>query len=715
MTLALAFILLAAAAVLGVVGGTAGPPGAAAGRTTAALAWLLTAAAAVLAAVAGAAGIGGRGQTVRLGDLGGLGSASLHVDRLSGLFLLISCAVAVPVLLAGAYRDAADRPRLPAAVALTIASVLVIVTSDHLFVLLFGWESLTVAFYLLTGYDRHLPGRARASVAAVTFGKVSGAALLAGGLLLAARAHTFVLAGFGAAGHSAATEVAYGLLLFGFAAKVGVVPVQVWLPPAYAAAPGPARAVMAGVAVNVGFYGMWRTLEILGPAPVWLATAVLIVAGVTALLGIAHSAVHPDLAGLIAWSSVENAGVITAGFGAALAGSAAGNRQLVAAGLLAATAQVIAHSLGKSLLFTATAVIEDGTGTTDLDALRGLVSRFPYAGTGLVIGSLTLAGLPLTAGFASEWFTLESLMQQFRVSRLPIQLASATAGALVALTVGVAGVTFVRLIALTAFSRPATAPSPTQPAADHRAGHRVAVIVLSAGCLGVAALAPLEVRLIAAGLQPVVGSAAQDALASPWVLQPVFAEFSALSPSWLWIVIPALTGLAGLLAVAFSGSRLWRVRRVPVWSSASPGVHRGVGYTSFAYANPMRKVLANLLLTRGQLQQGDPPPAAAGRDGQTLPAPLHAVIGTAQPQPAGGDALAPASGDPLPSPDAGSALQYQVDVVEVVDRYLYRPAGVALLALVRTAKRLQSGRLDAYLTYMLIALVAVLAVVTAAA
>lgn len=681
------FALLAAAALLSVLSRRGSLSDLSLARTIVPAAWLLEAAAAVLATVTGALGIAGHVHTLGLGGLGGLGPAQLRVDRLSGLFLVICFAVAVPVLLAGASRSAADRPRLPAAIAMTLAAVLVILTADHLFVLLFGWEALTFAFYLLSGFDRNAPDRPRASVYAVMFGKLSGAALLAGGLVLGATRHSFLLADLGAGVHAAAWEVGYGLLVLGFGVKVGLVPLQVWLPPAYAAAPGPARAIMAGVAVNVGFYGMWRTLQVLGPAPVWLATIVLVVAGITAILGIAHSAVHPDLAQLIAWSSVENAGVITAGFGAALVGSAAHNAQLQAAGLLAATAQVIAHALGKSLLFTATSAIEADTGTTSLDALRAITRRLPWSGTGLVIGALTLAGLPLTAGFASEWFTLESLMQQFRVSQLSMQLASATAGALVALTVGVAGVTFVRLIALTAFGCLPTEPQTS--AADRAIGHRCATVALSIGCLGLAALAPLEVRIIAAGLQPVTGSATRGALKSPWVLQPVFAEFSVLSPTWLWLVIPALTAIIALVAVLFSGSRMWKVRRVPAWSSASSGVDRGVGYTSFGYANPMRKVLANLLLTRGQLRQVQASPGEAEPEDRAELYPL--------------------------GPDSPASLHYRVDIVEVVEQYLYQPVLVALLTIVRVAKRLQSGRLDAYLAYMLIALVAVLAVVTAVA
>jgi formate hydrogenlyase subunit 3/multisubunit Na+/H+ antiporter MnhD subunit len=576
-------------------------------------------------------------------------------------------------------------PRLAATVAFALVSVLVVLSADHLFTLLFGWEGLTFAFMLLAGFDRHRPAARRATLLAGTFGKMSGAFLLAGGALAAASAGGLSLADLASA---APAPWPMTLLLIGFAIKVALAPVQVWLPTTYATAPAPARAVMAGAAVNVGFYGMWRTLELLGPAPASLAVCVLVLAGVTAVLGIAHAAVHPDLRGLIAWSSVENAGVISAGFGVALAGSATGDELLVAAGLVAATAQMVAHALGKSLLFVAAAQIERVRGATDLESCRGISRELPWTSAGLVIGAVTLAGLPLTVGFASEWLTLESLMQQFRIDDLPIQLASATAGALVALSVGVAGVTFVRLVALTAFS----SPDRHRPRRHEPRAQSVAVLVLGAGCLGMAAAAPWEVDLLVAGLRPLVGRAAAGAHASPFVLQPVYAGFSSLSPSWLWLVLPTFTGVAAAVAWSLSGSRVWKVRRVPAWSSASPGVDRGVGYTSFGYANPMRKVLSNILLTRSQLQQIERAERIeAGR--------------------LAGDDAGPRNG----AGRDGADRTYEVDVVEVVEQFMYRPAYAFVRLLARLVTRLQSGRLDAYMAYMLVALLAAVALVAALA
>ncbi len=636
--------------------------------------WTLVAAAAAGTA-AGAQGVSGSGARVDLSSVLVLdGAGGLRVDRLSGLFLVVSCAVAVATLLAAQAGHAA-RPRLPAALALTLGSVVVVLTADQLFVLLMGWELLTLGFYLLSGFDRVLPGREHASVAAAVFGKASGASLLAGGALMAVQAHTLIIPDMGHA-TGGTRDVAYALLLLGFGIKAGLVPVQVWLPPTYTASPGPARALMAAVAVNVAFYGMVRTLQVLGAPPVWLVTITLLIGGLTALLGISHASVNMRLTGLIAWSSVENAGLITVGFAMALVGAVEHLTSLVAAGLLASIAQVIAHSLGKSVLFSSASLIEDAYGTVVLDDLRGVARSHPIAGAGLIVGSLTLAGLPLTAGLASEWLTLEALMQQFRVGSLPLKLASAAAGALVALTVGIAGVTFVRLVAMTAFGTPASPMRDGETKASVDA--RVGVTLLGLSCLAVSLLTPLEVSLIAAGLRDIVHGTISGAMATKLVIQPVFPGFSALSPTLLWLVLPLLTLVVLAMTWAVSGNRLLRVRRVEPWASGSPGVARGVGYTSFAYANAMRRVLGNVLHSTSSLEV---------RSGDAVQALSREVRGP---------------------------LTYRVDVVEVVEHFVYRPLQRSGLTLVRVVKKLQSGYLGAYLLYMLVALVALLITVSVA-
>lgn len=263
-------------------------------------------------------------------------------------------------------------------------------------------------------------------------------------------------------------------------------------------------------------------------------------------------------------------------------GSAVRDQRLIAAGLLAATLQMIAHTAAKSLLFTASAGLEETAGSDDLEVLRGMGRRAPWSGTGLAIGSLTLAGLPPTAGFVSG--------------------------------------------------------------------------------------------------------------------------FSILSPAWLWIEIPVLSMLAGLFAWAVSGRRLLRVRRVPAWRSATIGVQGPDSYTDFAYANPTRRVLANVLHTRSEVR------VLAGDGGGQID-----DAGGAPEAPGGPDDEPALGHEPRPAVPGPPHLGYRSDVVEVFETYGYRPAVRLVMAVVAVAKRLQSGRLDAYMLYMLIALIAVIAVVTAMA
>jgi formate hydrogenlyase subunit 3/multisubunit Na+/H+ antiporter MnhD subunit len=679
--LAAGFILLAFAAAAGLLlprpGWTRGAP--------------YLAGAAGSACLAAAGGLALTGRTVRLDTVGWLGdpigtgqAPGLAVDQLSGLFLAMAFGAAVPVSVAfaswAARPDSPATRMLAAGYALALGAVAVIMTATDAFTALFGWEALTAAFYLLAGARRTEPDRVGAARITVAFGKLSGAALLLGLLLLAARSHSVVLASFAGVPGGAARTAAVVLLMAGFAVKAGLVPFHVWIPRGYGAAPGPARAVMAGVCVNVAFYGMWRTLTLVGHPPGWLAGVLLLLGGLSALLGIAHAAVQNRLSKVIAYSSVENSGLIITGFGVAMTGAAAGNRELVATGLLAATLQMVAHTAAKSLLFSSAAGIEAAVGSDDMEMVRGMGRFTPWSGTGLAVGAVTLAGLPPTAGFVSEWFLLESLMQQFRVTALSGRLTLALAGAAVALTAGFAGVTFVRVVGMVILGP----RRPDRPAGcEYSWPGRIALAVLAVCPLAIAALTPLEIRVIAAGLSPAVPAGLTiGALKSPWVLQPVFDGFSILSPTWLWIEIPAMLVLVVLLTLGLSGRRMLQVRRVPAWRSATIGVEGADSYTAFGYANPTRRVLASVLHTR-----------------------------------AGVEELSPAdSPDDGPAESAGSSaphLRYVSDVGEVVESLLYRPAARLFAMVVTAAKRLQSGRLDAYLLYMLIALVAIVAVVTA--
>jgi formate hydrogenlyase subunit 3/multisubunit Na+/H+ antiporter MnhD subunit len=256
------FFLLALAIVVDVLGGVGR-------RAVRGWPYLLCGVSAVLFTAVGAEGIAGGAPRLSLDEFLGFGATALRVDRLSGLFLVISFAVAVPVAAvsitwARRHPEQVRARGLASACALTFGSVAAIMTANNVFCFVFAWESLTLAFYLMTAHDRTRPENATAAVVTGVLGKLSGVSLTVGFLLLAARSGSFTLSTFADLPRSGLRDAAYLLLVLGFAVKVGILPLHVWMPRGYAAAPGPMRAVMAGVAVNVGFYGMWRTLALLG-------------------------------------------------------------------------------------------------------------------------------------------------------------------------------------------------------------------------------------------------------------------------------------------------------------------------------------------------------------------------------------------------------------------------------------------------------------------
>ena len=605
-------------------------------------------------------------SVVSLDSILGFPRSSLVVDPLAGLFLVITSGVALMVSL-GFISWVRPGPRvggrgLAAAYSLLLAAVATVIMAGDAFLFLFAWEILTLSFYALVAIDRHHEDRSAAAHLTLGMGRSGGAFLLVGFLLLATRVGSYVLFTWHSVPAGTVQSVAYLLIFVGFAAKVGLIPFQGWMPAAYSAAPGPARAAMAAVAMNVGVYGFWRFLGLLGRPPEWLAILALVLGGTTALLGVAHATVQSDLMRVVAYSSVENGGIIVAGFGIALAGASIGSPGLEAVGLLAASLQAVAHAIAKCALFLSAGNFEAECGSTALEDLRGSGRRRPFSGGAFAAGALTLAGLPPTIGFVSAWFILEALMQQFRLPGLALKIPMALAGALLALTAGFAALAFVRLLGVVVLGE------------DRNRGMRgpgwagaVALTLLGVGCFAIAAVTPLEIRFLARGLGPVVPAAVMlRALKSPFVLQPVFADFSILSPSWLWAAMPILFAVTVGLSWLLSRGGIFKVRRVSPWLSASGEIAGEDSYSAFGYANPARHVLAAVLRTQRGVESID-------------------------------------------SSQGDSSLEYRSDVVEPVEKYVFQPVVQGTLWLSRQAKRLQSGRLAAYVAYMLIALVAALA------
>jgi hydrogenase-4 component B len=621
------------------------------------------AAGSVLLVIVGmSAGLGGSEPVVGLGSWLGFGHSALRADGLAGIFLALTGLTGAAVSLS--YIELPAGRLMTCLAATLLLFVAIAIGSDNGFLFLLAWELVSVCVYLLAsaGSER---GDLVAGYLSGGLAKLGGAALLAAFGLLYADTHSFSLTVWAHAELSGAQRgLLFALFLTCFATKVGVLPLQGGIPAGYGSAPRLGAASIS-VALCAGFYGLWRfEFDILGPLPAGCGDALLIVGSITALAGITYALTRDDLRQFLGYSTVEHSGIAITGLAVALLGQAAHNRQLAAAGLLAATLQVCAHNLSKTLALITIDRVSIATGERAIGGLGGLRRRLPFSATALAVSSLTLAAIPPLGGFVSEWFIFQALLQGFRMPTLLSQLLCALAAAALALTAGLGLLAFAKFYGFVFLgtSRTRLAGQVREPSRLPIGAGLLAVVVLFLG-----AVAPWEIQAIGAGLQGQLGfNLASVAITHPLVLGPVFENFSVLAPTWLYIVLPSYAILAWLIALGSQRRR--QPRREPVWISGSAADLAAVQYRPSAYSNPMRRILRGPLGYRSRLL--------------TLE------------QPAG-------------------STRYVLDtrVVLAVDRFLYAPATRSAQWVAALVRRSQSGSLSAYLLYMLVATLAALALI----
>ena len=625
------------------------------------IACVCSAAGSVLLVIVGvAAAIGDATPVVALGGWLGFGHSALRADGLAGIFLALTGLTGAAVSLA--YAELPAGRWLTTLAATLLFFVAVAIGSDNGFLFLLAWEAITVCVYLIAN-----AGRDRRDLVAgyLTGGlaKIGGAALLAAFALLYAHTHSFSLQVWSHAPLPAGTRgVLFALFLLCFATKVGLLPVQGGLPAGYGSAPRLGAASLS-VALCAGFYGLWRfEFGVLGPLPVWCGDTLLVLGGITALVGIAYALTQDSLRRFLGYSTIEHAGIVLVGLGVALLGHAAHNPRLAAVGLLAATLHVCAQNLAKTLALIGIDRVEVATGERTEDPLGGLSRVLPLSAFGVGIACLTLAAIPPLGGFVSEWFTFEALLQGFRMPTLLSRLLCALAAAALALTAGLGLLAFVKFYSFMFLGRARR----TLAGLREPSGRPLALVALSAVILVLGTVAPWEIHALGSGLRALLGfNAASSVISHPLVLGPVFASFSVLAPTWLALVLPAYALLALLIAVSAGPGK---VRRAPVWVTGSGADLSAVQYRPSAYSNPMRVVLRGLLGYRTRLVQTD-------------------------------------------DDESGPRFVLENGVVLAIDRFVYAPLAGAALHVAACVRSLQSGRLSAYLLYVLIALIGALSLV----
>ena len=447
----------------------------------------VTAVAGAAGAVAGALALTGRTYAAAAPNLIPFGGAYISVDALSGVFLAVTGAVvaASAVYGIGYFRREGPGRAVQALWPLFALALLLVPIAASVTTFLYAWELMALASLLLV-CSGHGEQTRSAGLWYAVMTHLGLAAVLAGLVWLGAAAGTGSFVGIAAAAAGISPTVrgaVFVLCLIGFGSKAGLVPLHAWLPRAHPEAPSPVSAVMSAAMVNLGGYGLIRVgFTLLGGGSRWWWLTLLLLGAASAVYGVLQASVTADLKRLLAYSTVENLGLILLAVGAAGVFDLSGRPALAALALAAALLHTATHAAFKTLLFLGAGSVLQSTGTRDLDALGGLRARMPATAGLFALGALGAAALPGGAGFPSEWLLLQSLIHGRAVPGTTVAITLPVAVGAVALSAGLAVATFVKALGTGFLAKPRSPEA--QRAREAGPAMRTGMTLAAAACLG---------------------------------------------------------------------------------------------------------------------------------------------------------------------------------------------------------------------------------------
>jgi formate hydrogenlyase subunit 3/multisubunit Na+/H+ antiporter MnhD subunit len=542
--------------------------------------------------------------------------AHFRLDALSGFFALIlgvgGGAASLYAIGYGRHERAPGRV-LPFYAAFLGAMTLVLLADDA-FSFLFAWELMSLLSWALVVADHRDAGSRQAAFVYLGMAAFGTMALLFAFGLLAGTGGGYDFAAMPGVERSPAVAAAVLLLMLaGAGSKAGVVPLHVWLPLAHPAAPSHVSALMSGVMTKVALYGFVRVVfELAGPLPWWASAVVILVGAGTAVMGILFAMVDGDAKRVLAFSTIENVGVIVAALGLALAFEANGMTTLAALALTAGLFHAFNHMLFKSLLFMAAGAVLTATGRRELDRLGGLIHRMPVTAVLALVGVVAIAALPPLNGFASEWLLFQGILQSPDLPQPALQFLVPAAGGMLALAAAVAAACFVRFYGTIFLGMPRTKVAGEAREVDRFSLGAMAGLALL--CLLAGALPGAFLDLMAPAVEVAVGGRLPAQLGNPWATLVPVAEVRSSYSGLLVLVFVALSGFLAARVVHRFASR--RLRRGPAWDCGTPTRDPLVQYSAGGFAQPIRRIFGTLLGARETVEM--PPP------GSVLPARLRA-------------------------------------------------------------------------------------------
>jgi len=520
--------------------------------------------------------------------------ANFRIDALSAFFLMVvnvgGAAASLYGLGYGRHENAPHRvlPFFPA----FLAGMNLVVMADDAFTFLLSWEFMSLASWALVLAHHREASNAKAAYVYLVMASFGTMALLLAFGLLAGTDGAYGFASIRAAEHTSFVQaLVLVLLLLGAGSKAGLVPLHVWLPLAHPAAPSHVSALMSGVMTKVAVYGFIRVVfDLLGEPAWWSSVVLLVLGGGTAVLGILHALMETDLKRLLAYSTIENIGVIFVSLGLALAFRANAMDWAAALALTAALFHVLNHSLFKSLLFFGAGAVLTATGERDMDRLGGIIHRMPVSSVAFLAGCVAISALPPFNGFVSEWLAFQAILQSPSLPGWGLKILVPAVGGLLALAAALAAACFVRAYGIVFLGRPR---SPEAERAREVDRCSLAAMGLLAGlCLLAGILPGLVIDSLAPVTRALVGGAMPAQASVPWLsIVPIAESRSSYNGLLVFLFIAISAWLAAWLVHRFASRD---IRRGPAWDCGFPVRSPSTQYTAGSFAQPIRRVFGTL-------------------------------------------------------------------------------------------------------------------------
>ena len=533
---------------------------------------------------------------------------------------------------------------------LLVVSMILTAVARHAVAFLVCWELMSLSSFFLVVFDNGKEEVYKAGILYFTMMHVSVVLLMLGFGLASAHSGSFYFSSYAAAaGQNPGVSAGVFLLLFaGFAIKAGLVPTHTWLPSAHPAAPSHVSGIMSGVMIKLGIYGILRAITFTWPLPEWIAYLVLASGLVSSLLGVMYAIAQHDMKRLLAYSSVENIGIIGIGIGLGMLGLSSGNAIMAFLGFAGAILHVLNHSIFKELLFYGAGAVQARTGSRNIDSLGGLAGKMPRTSLCFLTGSIAITGLPPLNGFISEFLIFLAMIQAVKTPAMVA--AGGISFAALAFTGTMALLCFTKIYGTVFLGSPRSVSSDIAPGEDRTM--TLTMIVLAVFCCVIGFLPWLVLRLVAGPAVQMLSAAGYDGV--DWSF--VTSVLQKLSIGFVFMT-------ASVVFLHFMKKKFLRhkTRKQPTWGCGYSAPEAGMQYTATSYAAPFLKLSGPLLKKEEQLEK---------------PEGLFPV-----------------------------KASFKSHVFDVFDLYLLKPVAGSVIRVLKLFSRIQTGSMQLYILYGIIFLV----------